>query len=80
MILPCRHRHTRPFGGELLAACTDKRGPVAARLIDLPVTKMWMDGADGVNVKFHARHFGEVAAIMPLGVAWLPTKPCWPHR
>ena len=64
MILPCQHRHIRPFGGELLAACTDKRGPVAARLIDLPVTKMWMDGADGVNVKFHARHFREAAVIM----------------
>ena len=32
MQIPCDHGHVCPWGGELLAACTDKRGPVAKRL------------------------------------------------
>lgn len=64
MIIPCQHGHICPWGGELLAACTNNRGPVAKKLVDLACTEIWQDGGDGVNVKFHVDHFAAIAAIM----------------
>ena len=64
MQIPCQHGHICPFGGELLAACTNNRGPVAKKLVDLACTEMWQDGGDGVNVRFHVRDFDQVAKIM----------------
>jgi hypothetical protein len=32
MLIPCRHGHIGPWGGELLVACTSKRGGVARAL------------------------------------------------
>ena len=64
MIIPCQHGHICPWGGELMAACTNKRGSVANRLSELPVTEPWMDGDDGANVRFHVRDFDQVAEIM----------------
>ena len=64
MLIPCQHGHICPWGGEILAACTDKRGPVAKKLVELPVTEMWQDGDDGVNVKFHVDHFDQVEEII----------------
>ena len=63
-LIPCQHGHIIPWGGDLLAACTDKRGPLAKKLVESSVTEPWMGGDDGVNVKFDIRHFDEVAEIM----------------
>jgi len=64
MILSCDHGHICPWGGDLLAACTNKRGSVAKRLRDLDCTTVVQDGVDGVNTAFHVDHFDAVAAIM----------------
>ena len=64
MMIPCQHGHICPWGGDILAACTDRRGPVAKRLTESGHTEVWMDGDDGVNVKFHVDDFEEIAAIM----------------
>ena len=63
-IIPCLHGHICPWGGDLLSACTDRRGPVAKHLAELPFTTLVQDGADGVNVTFNVAHFDEVAKIM----------------
>lgn len=64
MLIPCQHGHICPWGGEILAACTNKCGSVAKKLTEPPVTEMWQAGADGVNVKFHVRDFDQVAEVM----------------
>jgi hypothetical protein len=63
-IILCRHGHIYPQGGDMLAASTSKRGPVAGALVRLDCTTVLQDGSDGVNVAFHADHFEEVAAIL----------------
>ncbi len=64
MVLLCDHGHMYPFGGDLLAASTDKRGAVAGRLAGLDCTTVVQDGDDGVNATFHVHDFEEVAAVM----------------
>jgi hypothetical protein len=64
MILPCKHGHIYPHGGDLLAASTNKRGSVARRLSELACTTVVQDGDDGVNVTFHVRDFDRVAELM----------------
>ena len=64
MIILCENGHICPWGGDLLAACTHKRGSVAKRLIDLDCTSMAQDGDDGINVTFHVDAFDQVAAVM----------------
>lgn len=63
-IIPCRHGHIYPHGGDTLAASTDRRGAVATRLVALPGVTLHQDGSDGVTVLFHVDRFGEVAEIM----------------
>lgn len=63
-VIPCRHGHICPWGGDNLAACTKTAGPVARRLKALPFVDVAQDGSDGVNVVFHVEHLEEVAAIM----------------
>ena len=66
MIVLCQHGHICPWGGDLLAACTNKRGPTARRLLSLPfiLREQSQVGDDGANVVFPVDHFAEVAAIM----------------
>jgi hypothetical protein len=64
MVIPCQHGHICPWGGELLAACTNRRGLVARRLVRLAFVKVAHDADDGVNVTFSVQRFPEVAAIM----------------
>lgn len=63
-IVLCRHGHIYPQGGEILAASTNERGPVAGALVRLKCTTVLQDGSDGVNVAFHVDHFDVVAAIL----------------
>jgi integrase len=53
-----------PWGGDTLAACTDKAGSVAKRLKALPYCSVLQDRDDGANVVFPADRFQEVAATM----------------
>ena len=63
-MIPCRHGHVYPHGGELLAASTDRRGAISKRLSILPGVRLLQDGDDGVNVVFHIKDFDAVAAIL----------------
>lgn len=53
-----------PYGGNELAACTHRRGPTAKKLLALDCVTVWQDGDDGVNVRFDAKDFNRVAAVM----------------
>jgi hypothetical protein len=64
LIMPCRFGHIYPQGGELLAASTNHRGPVANQLSSLPCVSMLQDGDDGVSIVFHVDDFAEVARLM----------------
>ena len=64
MILLCQHGHICPWGGSKLAACTDRAGRIANRLMALPFIELAQDGDDGANVVFDAAHFDAVAEIM----------------
>ncbi len=60
----CTHGHICPWGGDQLAACTNKRGPIAGRLQRLSFTEVAQAGDDGSNVVFPVDHFEEIAKIM----------------
>lgn len=62
--IPCDHGTITPYGGEDLAACTNRRGPIARKLLALPCVTPWQDGDDGVNARFHVADFAAVAAVM----------------
>ena len=64
MIIPCQHGHICPWGGDLLAACTNNLGPIATRLARLPSTRLVQDADDGVNATFQVDRIDEVAQIM----------------
>jgi hypothetical protein len=56
-IIPCRHGHIYPHGGDLLAVSTNKRGAVANKLAALACTTVVQDGSDGINATFHVNDF-----------------------
>lgn len=66
MTLLCLHGHICPWGGELLAACTNNSGALAGRLMRLEFIRRDLSqvGSDGVNAVFHIEHFDEVASLM----------------
>jgi hypothetical protein len=64
MVMPCRHGHIFPHGGDLLAASTDKAGGVARRLKALAGVTVHQDGDDGATVLFPVEMFNQVAALM----------------
>jgi hypothetical protein len=58
----CRHGEIYPFGGNLLAASTNTRGPVANQLAKLG--RIHQDGDDGITVVFDVADFDAVAKVM----------------
>jgi len=64
MIVPCRHGHLFPWGGDLLAASTDRRGGVARKLRALDCTQIRQDGDDGLTASFHVDDVKVVAKLM----------------
>ena len=58
--------HVFPFGGNLLAANTTARGPVANRLAALPYCRIWQDADDGLTVLFPVEQFDTVAKMLRL--------------
>lgn len=64
MRIPCKHGHIAPHGGNLLIASTDRRGPVANKLLALPFSTPAQIGEDGANILFPVNHFREVADII----------------
>lgn len=63
-IIPCRHGHIYPAGGNRLAVSTNQRGPVANRIRRLPFVEVLQDGSDGINATFPVERFEDVAAIV----------------
>ena len=63
-VLLCKHGHIYPQGGDMLAASSDKRGPLAKALVGLDCTTVLQDGDDGVNVTFHVDHFDKIATLL----------------
>jgi len=63
-IIPCRHGHFYPHGGEMLGFATNNRGGIAKRLASLPFVTVAQDGADGMNLIFSVEYFEEVAEIV----------------
>jgi hypothetical protein len=63
-MIPCRHGHIYPHGGEYLAASTNHRGSIAKRLAASIGVRISQDGDDGINAVFHEMDFDTVAAIL----------------
>jgi hypothetical protein len=63
-IMLCRAGHICPWGGSMLAAVTDKAGPIARKLAALPRTTLWQNGSDGATVLFDVADFAEVANVL----------------
>ena len=59
-IIPCKHGHICPWGGDLLAICTSQRGGIARRLMALPFVQVVQDGSDGINATFPVERFAEI--------------------
>ena len=64
MVVLCQNGHICPWGGSMLAACTDKNGSIANLLRKNPLVNVVHDGDDGVNAVFNMKHFDEIANIM----------------
>jgi len=65
MILPCRHGHIYPYGGDTLAASVDGFPKVAGRLRKLACVRVAQDGDFGeLTVTFDVADFSTVATIM----------------
>lgn len=63
-IIPCRHGHIYPHGGQLLAFASRRCGGVARRVAALPFAVVLQSGDDGMNIAFPAERFAEVAEIV----------------
>ena len=63
-IIPCHHGEIFPWGGDLLAASTSRRGAIANRLSELDCCEVKQDGSDGVTVTFHIDDFRKVADLI----------------
>ncbi len=63
-IIPCRAGHICPWGGSMLAAVTNKAGPIARKLAALPSVTLWQDGSDGVTILFDVSDFAAVPKLM----------------
>jgi hypothetical protein len=64
LIIPCQHGHIFPFGGNRLAASTNRRGAIAKRLASLPNADVFQDGDDGISVTFGLADFDSVSSII----------------
>lgn len=64
LTIPCKFGHIYAYGGALLGASTDRRGPIANQLAALPCVRVVQDGDDGINVVFHVRDFAQVAEVI----------------
>lgn len=62
--IPCLKGTICPWGENLLAACTNGRGPKVRQLMYVPSAKLVQDGDDGVNVTFHICDIKPVFEIM----------------
>jgi integrase len=64
MIIPCQDGHICPWGGDNLAACTNRGGRIVNKLKALAFATVAQDGDDGAKIVFPAERFEEVAAVM----------------
>ena len=64
MIIPCRHGHLYPHGGDLLAVSTNGKGPITTKIRELACTTVVQDSDEGVNATFHVDDFDQVAEVM----------------
>ena len=62
-VIPCKHGHVFPWGGELLAFSADVPGSVANRLARLSWVTVCQEGSDGLTVTFPATRFDEIAQL-----------------
>lgn len=63
-VIPCHYGEIFPWGEDLLAASTFRRGSIANRLAGLNCCQIRQDGCDGVTVTFHIDDFHEVAQLI----------------
>ncbi len=63
-IILCRAGYICPWGGQDLAAVTDKAGSIARKLARLRFVRVWQEGSDGVTVLFDVAQFAAVAKLM----------------
>jgi hypothetical protein len=60
----CQYGHICPWGDGVLAACTDRPGRVANKLLALPGVTVQHDGDDGATVTFPVGMLRAVAKVM----------------
>lgn len=63
-VVLCRYGHIFPYGGDQLAASTNRRGSIAKRLADLECCRVVQDGSDGITVVFSLDDFSPVAELI----------------
>ena len=64
LVIPCRHGHIYPHGGDRLGFASRCRGPVANKVAALPGARIEQEAGDGLNVSFPVEMFGRVARIV----------------
>lgn len=61
-----RAGHVFPWGGDTLAASTNRRGPLTLKLAAIEGAKLVQDRTDGATVTFPVDRFAEVARLLRL--------------
>jgi hypothetical protein len=68
-IIPCRHGHLYPAGGDYLGAATNRSGAIVRELKAIDGVEVVADGSDGANVIFREKKLSAVQRVMkPLEV------------
>ncbi len=68
-IVPCRHGHLYPAGGDYLGAATNRSGAIVRKLQAIDGAEVVADGSDGANVIFPEEKLSAVKRVMkPRGV------------
>ncbi len=64
MIIPCKHGHLYPHGGDLLGVSTNGKGAISNKIRELACTRVVQNSDVGVNATFHVDDFDQVAEVM----------------
>jgi hypothetical protein len=63
-VVPCRHGHLYPVGGDFLGAATNRSGAIVRKLREIEGVELVADGEDGANVTFHRARLRFIQRVM----------------
>lgn len=72
-VIPCRHGHLYPAGGDYLGAATNRSRAIVQKLLAIDGVEVVADGSDGANAIFHRKQLPAVQRVMKPPAVWQPS-------